>query len=68
MEKDLPGWKNQIARGSFQDVKEWLIKNVHRYGRLYDPLDLIKKITGEGLSVKPYLNYLNQKYSKLYSL
>lgn len=68
MEKDLPGWKNQIARGSFQDVKEWLIKNVHRYGRLYDPLDLIKKITGEEISVEPYLNYLKQKYSKLYSL
>ena len=67
MEKDLPEWKNQIARGSFQDVKEWLIKNVHRYGRLYDPLDLIKKITGEELSVEPYLNYLKQKYSKLYS-
>jgi len=67
MEKDLPEWKNQIAQGNFLDTKRWLIKNVHSYGNLYDPSDLIKKITGEEINVKPYLNYLNQKYAKLYS-
>ena len=66
MEKNMPEWKNQIARGNFQDTKQWLIKNVHSCGNLYYPPDLIKRITGEELSVKPYLNYLNQKYSKLY--
>lgn len=66
MEKDLSEWKNQVAEGNFHDIKKWLIKKVHSYGNLYDPPDLIKKITGEELSVKPYLNYLNQKYSRLY--
>jgi carboxypeptidase Taq len=66
IEKDLPEWKNQIAQGNFQDIKQWLIKNIHSYGDLYDPSDLLKKTSGEELSVKPYLSYLNQKYSKLY--
>ena len=66
MEKNLPEWKSQIARGIFHDLKQWLIKNVHSYGNLYYPPDLVKRITGEELSVKPYLNYLNHKYSKLY--
>jgi len=66
MEKALPEWKNQIQQGNFHDIKKWLIQNVYSYGNLYDPLDLIKKTTGEELSIKPYLNYLNQKYSKLY--
>ncbi len=66
MEKDLSNWRSQIAKGNFNCVKQWLIKNVHSYGNLYDPLDLIKKVTGEELRVKPYLNYLNEKYSKLY--
>ena len=61
MEKDLPEWKNQITRGNFHDTKQWLNKNVHSYGNLYDPPDLIKKITGEELNVEPYLNYLNQR-------
>jgi len=67
MEKNLPEWKNQIAQGNFSDIKQWLIKNIHNYGDLYDPSDLLKKISGEELSVKPYLSYLNQKYSELYS-
>jgi carboxypeptidase Taq len=66
MEKDLSNWRSQIAKGNFNCVKQWLIKNVHSYGNLCDPLDLIKKVTGEELRVKPYLNYLNEKYSKLY--
>ncbi|MFQ5836246.1 MAG: carboxypeptidase M32 [Candidatus Bathyarchaeia archaeon] len=66
MEKDLQEWRNQISNGNFRDVKQWLVKNVHSCGDLYDPADLIKRITGEGLSVKPYLNYLYEKYSKLY--
>jgi carboxypeptidase Taq len=66
MEKDLKNWREQIAKGNLKEVKEWLVKNVHAYGNLYDPEELIRKITGKGLNVKPYLNYLNRKYSKLY--
>jgi carboxypeptidase Taq len=66
MEKDLPNWRKQIEKGNFSPVKNWLVKNVHSHGNLYDPPDLIRKITGKELNVKPYLNYLNEKYSKLY--
>jgi carboxypeptidase Taq len=66
MEKDLPNWRKQIEKGNFNPVKNWLIKNVHNYGNLYDPPELIRKIAGKELSVKPYLNYLNEKYSTLY--
>jgi carboxypeptidase Taq len=66
MEKDLKNWKTQVAKGNVKEVKEWLVKNVHAYGNLYDPEELIRKITGKRLDVKPYLNYLNSKYSKLY--
>ena len=66
MERDLPNWRKQIEKGNFTETKQWLIKNVHDRGNLYDPPELIKKITGKGILVKPYLNYLNGKYSKLY--
>jgi len=64
--KDIPEWKNQIIKGNFHNIKQWLIDNIHFYGNLYDPSDLIKKITGEPINIKPYLDYLNDKYSKLY--
>ncbi len=66
MEKELPKWKNQISEGNFKNVKQWLVKNVHSYGDLYDPPELIKNIAGKELSVDPYINYLHEKYSKLY--
>jgi carboxypeptidase Taq len=66
MEDDLQDWRTQIAKGDFINVKQWLIKNVHDYGNLHNPKDLIKIISGKELDVKPYLNYLNEKYSRLY--
>jgi carboxypeptidase Taq len=66
LEKALPNWRRQIAKGNFRNVKSWLVKNVHRSGNLYDPADLIKKITGKELSVKPYLDYLEEKFSEIY--
>ena len=66
MQKTLPNWRTQLAKGDFKKVKNWLVHNVHAYGNLYDAQELIKKISGKGLNVKPYLNYLNEKYSRLY--
>ena len=66
MQKTLPDWQNQVSKGEFAEIRSWLTRNVHNAGNLYDPEDLIKRITGKELSVTPYLNYLTEKYSKLY--
>ncbi|UCE95840.1 MAG: carboxypeptidase M32 [Candidatus Bathyarchaeota archaeon] len=66
MEKSIPNWKKQLANGNFGDIKKWLIKNVHQQGNLYDPAVLVKRITGENMNVKPYLDYLNNKCSWVY--
>ncbi|RLI21832.1 carboxypeptidase M32 [Candidatus Bathyarchaeota archaeon] len=66
MQKDIPEWKTQLAEGNFKQIKQWLIKNVHSYGNLYDPADLIRIITGEEIDVEHYLRYLNEKYARLY--
>lgn len=66
LEKEMSDWRNRLAKGNFLDVKKWLTQNVHAYGDLYDPADLIRKITGEPLNVKPYLSYLDKKYQWIY--
>ena len=65
--KDIPNWRDQLAQGNLKEVKAWLTKNVHSYGDLYDPNDLITKITGKKLDAGPYLKYLREKYSQFYS-
>jgi carboxypeptidase Taq len=66
MEKELQDWREQISKGNFRNVKQWLVKNVHSSGNLYSPAELIKRITGRELAVDPFLSYLNRKYSGLY--
>ncbi len=66
MEKDIPGWRKSLDGGDFTPVKDWLAKNVHCRGNLYDPPELVQRITGSEPDVVPYLKYLNEKYSRLY--
>ncbi len=66
LERDFRDWRKAVSRGDFGSVKDWLVKNVYIYGDLYDPPDFIRKITGKELSVEPFLNYLNEKYSGIY--
>lgn len=66
MNKDLANWRTLLKQGHFFGIKKWLINNIYCYGNLYDPPDLLKKITGEPINIRPYINYLQCKYSKLY--
>lgn len=66
LKKDAPSWKKELKKGNFQPVKDWLVENVHSKGDLYDPADLVRKVTGENLMVKPYISYLEKKYGKIY--
>jgi carboxypeptidase Taq len=68
LEKNLQNWRSQLSQGNLKAIKAWLVKNVHSYGNLYDPADLIRRITGKELDAKSYLEYLRKKYSKLYNL
>lgn len=64
----LNNYKNKIALGKFEEINHWLKQNVQSHGSLYDPNELIEKISGEKINAQPYLEYLNEKYQKLYNL
>jgi len=66
MVKELPEWKIQISNGDFKHIKQWLTDNVYTYGNQFDPSDFIRNITGEELNVKPFLEYLDKKFSSIY--
>jgi len=64
--KDLSDWRGELAAGKLEGVNDWLKRNIHSRGNLYDPEELIKIATGKSLDSEPYLQYLNQKYGNLY--
>jgi len=64
--KDIPDFTTYIENQNFAPIKEWMVKKVHQRGNLRTAEELIEEITGEGLTVKPYLTYLDDKYKKVY--
>ena len=67
IQRENAAWRSELAHGNLNSIRKWLIDNIYSHGNLYDPADLIKKATGTTLTVKPYLAYLNEKYSQLYA-
>jgi carboxypeptidase Taq len=66
MQRDMPEWRNRLKEGNLESVRQWLTSNIYNYGSLYDSADLIKKVAGTKANVRPYLKYLEEKYSQLY--
>lgn len=52
----------ELAKGNLAKVHAFLKDEVHEYGSLYLPADLIKKVTGEELNPKYFIDYLKEKY------
>ena len=52
--------------GDMSYINDWLAHNIHQFGAVYTPAELIKKVTGEELSSKYFLDYLNNKYKNIY--
>lgn len=68
IKKDIPDVMQSISKGNFEPMLKWLKTNIYSYSGIYTPSEIIKNVTGEKLSSKYYLQYLNEKYSELYNL
>jgi carboxypeptidase Taq len=64
--KAIPNLEDQIRRGEFSALLEWLRRNIHVYGSKYEPQELVQRVTGSKIDPAPYLRYLKTKYSQVY--
>jgi carboxypeptidase Taq len=66
--EQIPDLENQISKGEFSGLLEWLRNNIHQHGAKYEPQELIQRVTGSKITPKPYLSYLNKKFGEIYHL
>lgn len=66
--EQLPDLSTDIQRGDFKALREWLTDQIYRHGRKFTANELLSRISGQELSVEPYLDYLRQKFGPLYEL
>ena len=57
-----------VKAQDFETIKAWLGKKIHQYGSVYTPNQLMEKSFGETFNADYYIDYLTDKYSKLYEL
>ena len=57
-----------MACGRFDELRNWLSENIHQYGSKFESLELLKRISGDGIRPEIYIKYLREKYSAVYGL
>ena len=56
-----------LAEGTLTPVSDYLKEHLHRFGASKPTMQLISEMTGEPFNPDYYIQYLQEKYTKLYS-
>lgn len=66
--KVMPDIQEQIRAGNFGEINKWLNQEIHAVGSLHPSLDeLLVEVTEEELNPQHFLDYVTEKYEKLYA-
>jgi carboxypeptidase Taq len=61
--RDVPDLEDQVGRGEFTALREWLGDHVHALGRKFSPQETLRRATGSTIQAQPYLDYLRKNYA-----
>lgn len=67
-EAELGGLHDEVRRGETRRLLEWLRENIHKEAYIQPTKDLAQSVLGELLTARPFLDYLEAKYSDIYDL
>jgi carboxypeptidase Taq len=64
--RDIPALDDEMARGEFSNLLQWLREKIHVHGKFYSARELVKNATGEPLNSKHFAAYITRKYGEIY--
>jgi carboxypeptidase Taq len=67
-QRALPGLEEGFSRGELRPLRDWLRTHVHAEGHRQPAEELVRKVTGQGLTDTDFLAYLKSKYGALYGV
>jgi len=68
VQTDIIDLEADISKGNFDSLLHWLRENIYCHGSKFTPVELVERVTGDSMDSRPYLNYLQNKYSDIYNL
>lgn len=63
-----PNILNELSGGKFNTLHQWLRENIYQHGSKFTANELVQRITGQPLTIDPYIHYLKTKFGTLYNL
>ena len=66
--QEFPDFDKRLATGDTAFVLHWLREHMYAYGAIYAPQDLLTRMTGEGINPQYFVDYLTEKFQRLYGL
>lgn len=58
----------EMKKGDFTKINEILKENIHKFGKMKTPKQLIENMTGEKFNSQYYVDYLINKFSEVYEI
>ena len=58
---DIGDVDDQMERGEFGEIREWLRTHLYVLGRKFTPQETIERVTGSRIDPGPYVRYLREK-------
>jgi carboxypeptidase Taq len=62
VQRELPNVRDDIARGSFESINDFLRRNIWSAASLYTTDELLRRATGEALNPDHFEAHLRQRY------
>ena len=66
--QDIPDLSEQVRAGKFEVLLAWLREKIHRHGAMFEPQELVQKVTGSKIDPAAYIRYLTRKFGEIYEL
>jgi len=63
--RDDPAAEQTIAAGELHKVRDWLAARIYCHGSVHQPGEVLLRVTGEELSARYFLRYLDEKFAAL---
>lgn len=62
LRKQHPGIPEEIRKGHFKPLTNWLKTHIHALGSRYTANELVERVTGEPLNVSHFIEHLKERY------
>ncbi|HYF30313.1 MAG TPA: carboxypeptidase M32 [Chitinophagaceae bacterium] len=64
--RDIPSLQTEIENGTYQSLVNWLRQKIHVHGRYYTSEELCAQVCRQPLDITHFMQYLLDKYAKIY--